>query len=61
MARRDLLTGDERRALFGVPLDRASLGKFYTVLPEYRVLIETRCQRRYKMGPATGLKVGQSV
>ena len=42
MARRDLLTGDERRALFGVPLDRASLAKFYTVLAEDRSLIEAR-------------------
>jgi hypothetical protein len=42
MARRDLLTGDERRALSGVPSDRASLAKFYTVMPEHRSLIEAR-------------------
>ena len=42
MARRDLLTGDERRALFGVPLDRASLAKFYTVADEDRPLIEIK-------------------
>lgn len=42
MARRDLLTGDERRALFGVPLDRASLAKFYPLADEDRVLIEAK-------------------
>lgn len=55
MARRNLLTGDERRALFGVPLDRASLGKFYTVLPEDRALIEAKRGAANRLGFALHL------
>ena len=32
MGRRDLLTDDERRALFGVPEDHAALVRLYTLL-----------------------------
>jgi hypothetical protein len=34
MSRRKLLTEDERRQLFGVPVDEASLAKHYTLSPE---------------------------
>jgi len=59
MARRDLLTGDERRALFGVPLDRASLAKFYTVMPEHRSLIEARRGDANRLGFALHLALLQ--
>ncbi len=55
MARRDLLTGDERRALFGVPLDCVSLAKFYTVLTEDRSLIEARRGDANRLGFAIHL------
>ena len=59
MARRDLLTGDERRVLFGVPLDHASLAKFYTVMPEYRSLIEARRGDANRLGFALHLALLQ--
>ena len=59
MARRDLLTGDERRTLFGVPLDRASLAKFYTVMPEQRSLIEARRGDANRLGFALHLALLQ--
>ena len=34
MSRRELLTEDERAQLFGVPVDKASLAKHYTLSPE---------------------------
>ena len=55
MARRDLLTGDERRALFGVPLDRASLAKLYTVTDEDRALIEAKRGDANRLGFALHL------
>lgn len=59
MARRDLLTADERRALFGVPSDRASLAKFYTVMPEHRPLIEARRGDANRLGFALHLALLQ--
>ena len=59
MARRDLLTGDERRALFGVPSDRGLLAKFYTVMPEYRPLIEARRGDANRLGFALHLALLQ--
>ena len=55
MARRDLLTGDERRALFGVPLDHASLAKHYTVADEDRPLIEAKRGDANRLGFALQL------
>ena len=55
MARRDLLTGDERRALFGVPLDHASLAKHYTVADEDRPLIEAKRGDANRLGFALHL------
>ena len=55
MARRDLLTGDERRALFGVPLDHASLAKHYTVADEDRPLIEAKRGDANRLGYALQL------
>jgi hypothetical protein len=55
MGRRDLLTDNERRALFGVPLDRASLAKFYTVADVDRPLIETRRGAANQLGIALQL------
>ncbi len=59
MARRDLLTGDERRALFGVPLGRASLAKFYTILLEDRALIEAKRGDANRLGFALHLALLQ--
>jgi len=36
MGRRDLLTDDERRLVFGLPIDRDSLARFYTFGPTLR-------------------------
>ena len=55
MAGRDLLTGDERRALFGVPLDRASLARFYTVADEDLLLIEAKRGDANRLGFALHL------
>jgi hypothetical protein len=49
------LTGDERRELFGVPVDRASLAKFYTILAEDRSLIEVRRGDANRLGFAIHL------
>lgn len=55
IARRDLLTGDERRALFGVPLDRASLAKHYTVADDDRALIKAKRGDANRLGFALHL------
>ncbi len=42
MARRDLLTPDERQMLFGVPMDRESLARHYMLSPKDLALVGTR-------------------
>ena len=42
MARRDLLTPDERQALFGVPTDREHLARHYMLSPKDLALVVTR-------------------
>ena len=59
MARRNLLTGDEHRALFGVPSDRALLAKFYTFMPEHRSLIEAKRGDANRLGFALHLALLQ--
>lgn len=42
MARRDLLTPDERQILFGVPVDRENLARHYMMSPKDLALVATR-------------------
>lgn len=49
------MTGDERRALFGVPLDRASLARFYKVADEDRALIDAKRGEANRLGFALHL------
>jgi hypothetical protein len=55
MARKNLLTDDERNLLFGFRLDRASMAQHYTILPEDRVLIEDKRGNANRLGFAVQL------
>lgn len=55
MARRYLLTEDERRSLFDIPTDRASLAKYYSVTAEERTLIEVKRKDVNRLGFAMHL------
>jgi hypothetical protein len=55
MARRYLLTEDERRSLFGIPIDRASLAKHYSVTADQRILIEVKRNDVNRLGFALHL------
>ena len=52
MARRELLTGEERAALFGVPTDRASLARHYTLRPADLAFITGRRGAANQLGAA---------
>ncbi len=52
MARRELLTGEERTALFGVPTDRASLARHYTLGPDDLAFIAGRRGAVNQLGAA---------
>lgn len=55
MARRDLLTEDERGSLFGVPIDRASLAAHYTLAPDDLAMLATRRGDHNRLGAALWL------
>jgi TnpA family transposase len=55
MGRRDLLTDDERRLVFGVPIDRDSLARLYTFGPQDMALIEARRRSGNRLGFALQL------
>jgi hypothetical protein len=49
VGRRDLLSDEERRHLFGVPVDRDALARFYTFEPRDLSLIEARREERTRL------------
>lgn len=55
MSRRTLLTEEERRSLFGVPVDRASLAKHYTLGPDDIALLDSKRTERNRLGAAVWL------
>lgn len=55
MGRRDLLSAEERRQLFGVPVDRDALARLYTLDPADLGLIEARREERNRLGFAVQL------
>jgi len=55
MGRRDLLSTEERRHLFGVPVDRDALARLYTFGPADLSLIEARREERNRLGFAIQL------
>ncbi len=55
MGRRDLLSAEERRQLFGVPVDRDALARLYTLDPADLGLIEARREERNRLGFAVGM------
>lgn len=55
MGRRDLLSADERRRIFGVPNHRDDLARLYTFEPADLELIGTRRQARNRLGFAMQL------
>jgi len=55
MGRRDLLSAEERRHLFGVPVDRDALARLYTFGPRDLSLIEARREERNRLGFAVQL------
>ncbi len=55
MGRRDLLSAEERRHLFGVPVDRDALARLYTFEPADLSLIEARREERNRLGFAVQL------
>jgi len=55
MGRRDLLTDDERRLVFGLPIDRDSLARLYTFGPGDIALIEARRRSGNRLGFALQL------
>lgn len=55
MGRRDLLSAEERRQLFGVPVDRDTLARLYTLDPADLGLIEARREERNRLGFAVQL------
>ena len=50
MGRRDLLSAEERRNLFGVPTDRDALARLYTFGSTDLGLIEARREERNRLG-----------
>lgn len=55
MGRRDLLSAEDRRRLFGVPIDRDALARLYTFEPRDLGLIEARREERNRLGFAVQL------
>ena len=55
MGRRDLLSADERRRIFGVPTQRDDLARFYTFEAVDLELIEMRREGRNRLGFAVQL------
>ena len=55
MARRELLTDEERTSLFGVPTDRASLARHYTLGPDDLDFLGARRSEANRLGAATWL------
>jgi hypothetical protein len=55
MARRALLTDEERMSLFGIPTDRAALARYYTLRPEDLDFLEARRSEVNRLGAATWL------
>jgi hypothetical protein len=55
MGRRDLLSAEERRRLFGVPVDRDALARLYTFEPRDLELILARREERNQLGFALQL------
>jgi hypothetical protein len=55
VGRRDLLSDEERRHLFGVPVDRDALARLYTFEPRDLSLIEARREERNRLGFAAQL------
>lgn len=55
MGRRDLLSAEERRQLFGVTVDRDVLARLYTFEPADLGLIEARREHRNRLGFAVHL------
>jgi TnpA family transposase len=53
MARRELLTEEEREALFGVPTGRAALERHYTLGPDDLDFLEARRGDADRLGAAT--------
>jgi hypothetical protein len=50
MGRGDLLSAEERRQLFGVPVDRDALARMYTFEPRDLDLIRARREKRNRLG-----------
>ena len=59
MGRRNLLSAEERRHLFGVPVDRDGLARLYTFGPRDLSLIGTRREERNRLGFAVQLALLQ--
>jgi TnpA family transposase len=55
MGRRDLLSAEERRHLFGAPTDRDALARLYTFGSADLGLIEARREERNRLGFAVQL------
>src|ERR1019366_4639759 len=55
MGRRDLLSAEERRHLFGVPTDRDALARLYTFGSADLGLVEARREERNRLGFAVQL------
>jgi len=55
MGRRDLSSAEERRQLFGVPVDRDAMARLYTFEPAVLGLIEARREDRNRLGFAVQL------
>jgi hypothetical protein len=53
MARRELLTEDERVSLFGVPTERAALARHYTLRPDDLDFLAARRGDANRLGAAT--------
>ena len=71
MARRSLLTGDERRRLFDLPVDDRDVARHYTLSPDDLKWIEARQGPANQLGaavqlallrhPGFGLRAGEAV
>ena len=71
MARRSLLTGDERRRLFDLPVDDREVARHYTLSPDDLKWIEARQGPANQLGaavqlallrhPGFGLRAGEAV
>ena len=53
MGRRDLLSADERAKLFGIPVERDALARYYDFGPGDLVLIERRREDRNRLASST--------